>query len=100
MQLLATEAEDVPRDVAERFRDMCASTAVDAGFACRQRVTIDGEPAEERLAFAVHMDAARRSRDEQMRLMGAFAQAFPREGLAFLADIALPAWRKLGVQLS
>ena len=90
----------MPRDVAARFRDMCASTpAVDAGFACRQRVTIDGEPAEERLALAVHLDAARRSRNAQMHVMGAFAQAFPHGGLDFLEDIALPAWQKLGVQL-
>jgi hypothetical protein len=100
VQLLATEAEHVPRDVAATFREICASTpAVAAGFACKQQVTIDGEPAGERLALAVHIDAARRSPDEKIQVMGAFAQAFPHEGLAFLEDIALPAWRDLGVQL-
>jgi hypothetical protein len=45
------------------------------------------------------MDVARRSRDAQMHVMGAFAQAFPHGGLASLEAIALPAWQKLGVQL-
>jgi hypothetical protein len=99
-QLLATDAEQVPRDVAARFRGLCAAApAVDAGFACKQRVTIGDERQEEQLALAVHFGSGRRSRDEQMQVMRAFAKAFPRQGLAFLEDIAVPAWRDFGVQL-
>jgi hypothetical protein len=54
---------------------------------------------EERLALAVHLAPGRRSHDEQMDVMGAFADEFPGEGLAFLEDVAVPAWRELGVEL-
>jgi hypothetical protein len=99
-QLLATETEQVPRDVAARFRKVCAATpAVDKGFVCNQRVTISDQRQEERLALAVHLAAGRRSRDEHMQVMRAFAEAIPQQGLAFLEDIAVPAWREFGVQL-
>jgi hypothetical protein len=97
-QLVSTRDEDVPRDVAARFRGVCAAaSAVDAGFACRQRITIGGDLHEERLGLAVHMRSGDRSHDDQMDVMRAFTQAFPGEGLAFLEDVAVPAWRELGV---
>lgn len=65
-RLVPTRAEDVPSDVALRFR---------------------------------HMTSGGRSQDDQMDVMRAFTDAFPGEGLAFLEDVAVPAWRELGVQV-
>lgn len=99
-RLVPTRAEDVPRDVALRFRQLCvAAAAVDAGFACRQHITIGGELHDERLGLAVHMTPGGRPQDEQMDVMRAFADAFPHEGLAFLEDVAVRAWRKFGVRV-
>ena len=56
-------------------------------------------PAGAGRALAVHLAPGRRSHDEQMDVMGAFADEFPGEGLAFLEDVAVPAWRELGVEL-
>jgi hypothetical protein len=93
-RLITTREEDVPRDVALRFREVCAAaSAVDAGFACRQRITIGADLHDERLGLAVHM--ALGSRDEQTEVLRGFAQAFPGEGLAFLEDVAVRAWRRL-----
>jgi hypothetical protein len=99
-RLLSTRAQDVSPDVTLRFREVCAAvSAVEAGYACRQRITIDGDVYEERLGLAVHLGSRSRSHDAQMDVMRAYAQAFPGDGLAFLEDVAVPAWRKLGVQV-
>jgi len=82
LRLVPTQDEDVPRDVALRFRQVCAAvSAVGAGFACRQHITIGGDVHEERLALAVHLAPGGRSHDEQMHVMGAFGEEFPGERL-------------------
>jgi hypothetical protein len=99
-QLIATGAEDVPADVAATFRELCAAwPGVDAGFACRQRIAVGDTALEERLALAVHLAVGQRSHDERLQVVRAFAQALPKESLAFVEDVALPAWRGFGVQL-
>lgn len=100
IQLVETPSEAVPVETASRFVDMCAGAeAVEAGFACFQRRAFDGAPHDERLVLGVLLRRGSRSSDEQSRVVAVFSQAFPGQGLSFLEEVAVPAWRKSGVQL-
>jgi hypothetical protein len=105
-RLLKTSRHELPDDLVDAFARFCRSSPeIRAGYAARVRRVEENAPEVTKVELALELvrttqqpgDLDQAARAMMHRFVDAMPEAAGQPGLSFLADAALPVWRRNAV---